>query len=311
MRVRSCLMRVVIAHACSQTRARFAKVLEAVGHHATEVDSAAAAVEHCRAEAPDVAVLDVALGRDQPMLAALKSDANAYRTAVVLLERRDLDLDGAVAALRRGVQDFLVEPFTDGELVARVEAAGRTKGLQEELVVQARRLETLLFEDPLTGLSNRRFILTQLGGLVSGARRHGRALSVAVIDIDHFKEVNDRHGHAAGDEVLAAVTGALRGCLRAEDQLGRLGGEEFLALLPDADADAAAVAAGKLCAEVADTAVAHDGHQLRVTVSIGWAAWDGESAEELLRRADEALYEAKAHGRDRVSGAPASLHRRR
>src|SRR5918998_2535482 len=160
-------MRVVIAHACPETRTRFARVLAGVGHEATE--------------------------------GATAGDANAYRTAVVLLERPDLDLDGAVAALRRGVQDFLVEPVNDGELVARVEAAGRTKGLQEELVVQARRLESLIFEDPLTGLSNRRFILTQLSGMVSGARRHNRDVTVAVIDIDHFKHVNDTQGHAEGD----------------------------------------------------------------------------------------------------------------
>ena len=110
--------------------------------------------------------------------------------------------------------------------------------------------------------------------------------------------------------MLAAVTARLRGSLRAEDQLGRLGGEEFLALLPDAGAPAAAVAAEKLRAEVAGTVVAFEGRELTVTVSIGWAAWEGEPAEELLRRADDALYAAKGGGRDRVSGAPASLHRR-
>ena len=95
---------------------------------------------------------------------------------------------------------------------------------------------------------------------------------------------------------------ALRAHLRAEDQLGRLGGEEFLALLPDTDAEAAAAAAEKLRASVAETGV---------TVSIGWAAWEGETPEELVRRADDALYAAKAAGRDRVVGAPATLPRRR
>jgi len=209
------------------------------------------------------------------------------------------------------VQDFLVEPVSDAELVARVEAAGRTKVLQEELVVQAQRLETLVFEDSLTGLANRRFVLTQLGGLISGARRHGRPLSIAIVDIDHFKSVNDEHGHAAGDTVLAAVAGVLRRHLRAEDQLGRLGGEEFLALLPDADARAAAITAEKLRAEVGAAVVAHEGVELAVTVSVGWAAWDGEVQEDFLRRADEALYAAKALGRDRAEGAPpASLQRR-
>jgi two-component system, cell cycle response regulator len=255
-------------------------------------------VELCRAD-------------QQELLAALKGDPEAYRSAVVLLERADLDLDTAVSALRRGAQDFLVGPVGDAELVARVEAAGRTKVLQEELVVQSERLEAMIFEDPLTGLSNRRSILTQLTGAVSGARRHERPLSVAIIDIDHFKAVNDHHGHAAGDRVLAAVAASLREHLRAEDQLGRLGGEEFLALLPDADAGAAAAVAEKLRAEVARLRVGHEGRDLNVTVSIGWAAWDGgETPDEVMRRADDALYEAKRGGRDRVEGAPATVQRR-
>ena len=118
--------------------------------------------------------------------------------------------------------------------------------LQEELVVQSRRLEAMIFEDPLTGLANRRFILTQLGGHVSGARRHGRPLSIAMLDIDHFKAFNDRHGHAAGDHVLAEVDPHAAHAPARGGQLGRLGGEEFLALLPDTDAAAAARTAEKL-----------------------------------------------------------------
>ena len=305
-------VQVVLAHADPGVRRRFARVLSHVGHEVEAVDGPEEAIARCRERPPDVLLVDVALCRDaeHELLAALKGDPEAYRSAVVLHERPDLDLDTAVAALRRGVQDFLVEPVGDAELVARVEAAGRTKVLQEELVVQSERLEAMLFEDPLTGLSNRRFILTQLAGAVSGARRHERPLTAAIVDIDHFKSVNDDHGHAAGDRVLAAVAGSLREHLRAEDQLGRLGGEEFLALLPDVDARAAAAAAEKLRAAVAGLRVAHDGCDLGVTVSIGWAAWDGETAEELMRRADEALYEAKRSGRDRVEGAPATVQRR-
>ena len=94
--------------------------------------------------------------------------------------------------MRRGIQDFLVEPVADGELLTRVEAAARTKELQQELVAQGARLEALLREDALTGLSNRRAILTQLGGMVSAARRHGHPLSIAILDLDHFKRINDR-----------------------------------------------------------------------------------------------------------------------
>jgi two-component system, cell cycle response regulator len=306
-------MRVVMAHGDAARRRELAAVLERVGHEVAEASSAEDAVERCRDGPTDVAVVDLELCRHDGdgLLHAIKGDAHAFRTAVVLLERADLDLDAAVAGLRRGVQDFIVEPVSHGELVARIASAGRTKVLQEELVEQSRRLETLIFEDPLTGLANRRYILTQLGSLVSGARRHGRPLSVAIVDVDRFKDVNDRHGHAAGDAVLVAATGALRSHLRAEDHLGRLGGEEFLAVLPDTDADAAAAVAERMRAEVAATVVEHDGVALHVTVSIGMATWDeDESPEVVLRRADEALYAAKAAGRDRTLSAPASVPRR-
>jgi two-component system cell cycle response regulator len=304
-------VRVILAHADATVREHYARVLEVVGHEVHRAGSAAAAVERAREEAPDVVLVDVALCDVDELVASLKGDPEAYRSAVVLVERAGLDLEAAVAALSRGVQDFLVEPVDDAELVARVQAAGRTKGLQEELVVQSKRLEALIFEDPLTGLSNRRFILTQLAGQVSAARRHGRPFSVAMLDIDHFKAVNDRHGHAAGDHVLAEVTGVLREHLRAEDQLGRLGGEEFLVLLPDAGDAAAAAAADKLRAEVERHRVEVEGQALAITLSVGWATWDGESPDDLVRRADDALYAAKRAGRNRVSGAPASLPRRR
>ena len=153
--------------------------------------------------------------------------------------------------MRRGVQDYLVEPVADGEVLTRVEAAARTKELQQELVAQGARLEALLREDALTGLSNRRAILTQLAGMVSAARRHGHPLSIAVSTSTTSSASTTRHGHKTGDEVLVAAAHAMGAHLRAEDQLGRLGGEEFLVLLPDTDAAAARHVAEKLRAEVA------------------------------------------------------------
>src|SRR5918912_887605 len=130
------------------------------------------------------------------------------------------------------------------------------------MLQQTRLLESLIFEDSLTGLANRRYILTQLASLVSGARRHGRPLSAAIVDIDRFKPVNDEFGHAVGDKLLVAVATALRTHLRAEDHLGRLGGEEFLALLPDTDAPAAARVTEKLRCEVAAMSIEHEGRPL-------------------------------------------------
>jgi small subunit ribosomal protein S15 len=158
-------------------------VLAEAGHEVTECAGAGDALDRCLHWKPDVAVLDEAAGGG--VLDQIKGDADAFRTAVLLVEPAEPPVERALEALRRGAQDILVEPVRDAELVMRVQAAGRTKGLQEEMVAQAERLESLLFEDPLTGLTNRRFILTQLHGMVSGARRHGRALTVAVIDVDN------------------------------------------------------------------------------------------------------------------------------
>jgi two-component system cell cycle response regulator len=307
-------MRVVLGHRDAGRRRQLGGILARVGHVVAEAESVEDVVHACQEGPTDVAVVDAELcrtGGDAGLLHAIKGDVQAYRTAIVLLERAELDLESAVSALQRGVQDFLVEPVSAGELVTRVAAAGRTKVLQEELVEQSRRLESLIFEDPLTGLANRRYILTQLGSFVSGTRRHGRPLSVAIVDIDHFKDVNDRYGHQVGDEVLVAVTGALRNHMRAEDHLGRLGGEEFLAVLPDTDGGAALAAAERMREEVAGTVVEHEGERLAVTVSLGVASWEEDDPPELLlRRADEALYAAKAGGRDRAVCAPATVPRR-
>ena len=134
--------------------------------------------------------------------------------------------------------------------------------------------------------------------MVSGARRHGHPLSIAVCDLDHFKRVNDEpRPQDRRRRCWSRPRTRWRTHLRAEDQLGRLGGEEFLVLLPDTDADAADARRRALRAEVAARAPT----PVPVTVSIGVATWDGEAPEELLHRADEALYAAKDAGRDRVS----------
>jgi two-component system cell cycle response regulator len=299
-------MRVLLAHGSNAARDELAAPLRAAGHDVLEAGGAAHAFALCRQERPDVLLVARALcERDGLALVDLvKRDAEVYRTAVLLIVP-DLAPDVAADELRRGAQDFLFEPVREAELLARVQAAGRMKILQEELVEQTRRLENQLFEDPLTRLYNRRFLLSQLGALVSGARRHQRPMAVAMVDLDAFKAVNDRHGHETGDEVLVAAADALQRALRAEDVLGRLGGEEFMALLPDTDAEAAARTGERLRAAVAEA-----GGPVRVTASVGWAVLeDGEAPDALVRRADTALYDAKAAGRNRVLG-PATLPRR-
>jgi diguanylate cyclase (GGDEF)-like protein len=164
-------------------------------------------------------------------------------------------------------------------------------------------LAELARRDPLTGLANRRAFEEALRREVARARRAGAALAVAALDVDHFKRVNDAHGHPAGDAVLAAVAARAAAALRAGDLLARVGGEEFAALLPGAGLPAAVEVAERIRAALAAAPVEASGQALRVTVSLGCAALAPEDADEaaLLARADARLYDAKRSGRDRVA----------
>jgi two-component system cell cycle response regulator len=291
---------VLLADPSAATRRRMGRTLRAAGHDVAEAGGAAQALAVCRERHPDVIVVAMALiERDElPLVDLIKGDLDIFRTAVVLTVPAELPLESAKDLLRRGAQDILTEPVRDSELLARVQSAGRVKSLQEELVAQTRRLESHLFQDPLTRLYNRRFLFTQLAALVSGARRHGRPMAVAMIDLDRFKSINDRHGHEVGDRVLVAAADALARSLRAEDVIGRLGGEEFLVLLPDTDEEAAESASARL-----RVAVSGARGPVRVTASVGWAVLADDDPDDLVRRADEALYEAKAAGGNCVRGS--------
>jgi diguanylate cyclase (GGDEF)-like protein len=162
-------------------------------------------------------------------------------------------------------------------------------------------LARLAREDPLTGLPNRRAFDEALARELARADRSGAPLAAVALDVDHFKRVNDGHGHAAGDAVLAAVARRAASALRAGDLLARIGGEEFAALLPGADLPAAAEVAERIRAAVGGAAIEVGGVALPVTVSLGCAAREaGEAGPGLLARADARLYAAKAGGRNRV-----------
>ncbi len=185
-------MKVLIAHTQPAVRSQIRAALEPL---TTDISEAANALEldaQVESAAPDVMLLDGQISRDEgiSLVARVKAHRNAFSTAIVVIDR-DLEFDAAKRKLTHGAYDFLIEPLRDGEILARVQAAARTKSLQEELLDQARRLEAMIFEDPLTQLYNRRFMLNQLAVLVSGARRHDRPLSVVMIDVDHFKALND------------------------------------------------------------------------------------------------------------------------
>jgi diguanylate cyclase (GGDEF)-like protein len=191
-------------------------------------------------------------------------------------------------------------------LIARL-----VSGLRRQVMAAEARIRVLAETDELTGLANRRHASERLLEAGAHAARHGRALSVALLDVDHFKAVNDSHGHEAGDAVLCAVARACEGVLRESDLLARWGGEEFLAVLPETDAGAARGVAERLRGAVEGLRIDNAGGPAHaVTVSAGvatWAppgpAWRRPDRDALLKQADAALYRAKAGGRNRVESS--------
>lgn len=264
------------------------------------------AIDQLQDVAPDVVLCDMEMPRvdGHGVLAWLRAHPELSSTPVVFLTAID-SVDDAVRALDGGAHDYLRKPFEPVELVSRVRAALRTRRLQDELRARNEELEQLVTTDVLTGLRNRRFLAGELERSVSQVRRHGGSLAVLLLDVDHFKRVNDEHGHHVGDDVLVTVALRLGAALRIEDVLARWGGEEFLVLAPDTDGAGAAVLAERLRAAVAAGPVrVLPALDVAVSVSVGWTTFaDGDDPDELLRRADGALYDAKDAGRNAVRGA--------
>ena len=268
--------------------------LSELGWRVSEAADGQEGLERARAARPDIVLLDIEMPRMNgfQVLAALKRDPDLADTPVIFLTGRNSSEDVA-EGLRRGAHDYLRKPFETTELQARLLVAQRVEGLRRDLRRQNAELERLATTDVLTGLRNRRFMLDELEALVSRATRHGGELSAVLLDVDHFKAINDSRGHQAGDEVLVALAGCVSTRMRLEDVCGRWGGEEFLVLLPDTGPAGALLAAEKL-----REAIEHD--DVPVTISAGVAGLGGDGADGLLRRADAGLYAAKDAGRNAV-----------
>jgi diguanylate cyclase (GGDEF)-like protein len=257
---------------------------------------------------PDLVLCDLVMpGFDGLKFLGLKASRRELEQIPVIILTAEDDLDRKAEILERGASDYVTKPFHEKELLARVRIHTKLKILQDELLKKNAQLEALSVTDPLTGLANRRRLMTRLEEEVHRSRRLKMPLSVVMIDIDHFKLVNDTHGHAMGDEVLRNIGTLLKSGVRATDLAARYGGEELTLVLPHTDLPSALQVAENMRQKFAELEHHLDGVTLKKTASMGVASRDGQGeqpdAESLLKRADEALYRAKQGGRDRVEAA--------
>ncbi len=229
------------------------------------------------------------------------------RQIPILVVVDDGDVERLGRALDLGTNDYLMRPIDRNELLARAFTQIRRKRYQDRLRQNYQLSLTMAVTDSLTGLYNRRYMETHLANLLVQAELSGKPVSVMMLDIDFFKSINDSHGHGVGDEVLREFAERVQRHVRGVDLASRVGGEEFLVMMPDTDRAVAQSIADRLRKALADEpfAVAAEGvGPLSVSCSIGVATTlGGESSKSLVRRADEALYQAKRDGRNRVVSA--------
>jgi two-component system cell cycle response regulator len=236
----------------------------------------------------------------------IKTIDRLRQTPVLLITDPD-ETPQVMRALDLGVNDYIIRPIDENELRARVRTQLRRKAYQERLRNMVSSAVELAVTDPLTGLYNRRYLDAHLRSAVERAEATAKPVCVLVFDIDHFKDVNDTYGHDAGDDVLTAFSDRIRRGVRGIDLVSRYGGEEFLLVMPETDADFAATVAERLRRDVEKVPFETRSGTLSVTVSIGIAEWQGASdtADALFKRADNALYAAKRAGRNRVVASAA------
>lgn len=293
--------------------------LEKLGYAVSWARSGMDGLRLARAETPDLVVLDVIMD-DMDGFAVcrwLKLHDTTRDIPVIMLTQRG-ELQDRVQGLHIGADDYLAKPFAPEELEARIFAALRVKAAQADLKRRNSQLESMLHHvealaitDPLTGLFNRRRLADVLRREWAVAKRYGNDLACIMIDIDHFKQINDDYGHDAGDLSLKEVARALGASLREVDLAARYGGEEFAILLPQTHKQGALVLARRLHASLGALELSIQGRPLKLTASLGVAAASDlgkVGAEDLIKAADAALYHAKRTGRDRVVAFDANTH---
>ncbi len=239
---------------------------------------------------------------------AIRSRGSERYAYIILMTSQD-SKENLVTGLEGGADEYLVKPVNQAELNVRLKTARRILDLENSLKNSLEEIKNLSLKDPLTGLYNRRYLNERLPQEIVRAYRYDRSISLIMLDIDHFKEVNDRYGHHVGDRVLQGCADCINGSVRNEvDWLARYGGEEFVLVLPETDLTGSLAVAERLRRIVGSMVTRLNDREIRITASFGVAAIPPNrhksvcTAETLIEQADRCLYEAKREGRNRAKG---------
>lgn len=289
--------------------------LRSVGFNVLAAHDDETAFELIKARKPDVILLDILMkmknGGD--ILTAIKSDGISANIPVIILSSAN-GVNSKVYGFLSGASDYIAKPFRFAEVLARINNQLRILDMQnelekknKELIEKNQLLQQMAVTDDLTGLYNKRYILNRLSGEVSYAARYREPISFLMVDVDHFKQVNDTYGHVVGDILLKEIAGMLKKIVRDVDIVARYGGEEFLIILPNGDTLGARILAERLRESVEKATFNIEGNRLFITISIGVKSANvkknvdpGTEVMTLINQADMALYRAKANGRNRV-----------
>ncbi|MDP4182777.1 MAG: diguanylate cyclase [Bacillota bacterium] len=289
--------------------------LKSVGINAFIAFDEVSAFELIKANKPDTILLDIFMksksGED--LLTVLKTNELTSNIPIIILSSA-IDVNSKVYGFLSGASDYIVKPFRFAEVYARIKNQIRIVSMQNELEEKNKELleknsllQQMTITDGLTGLYNKRYILNRLVSDITHAARYKEPISFIMVDIDHFKRINDNYGHLAGDILLKSVADTLKSIVRDVDIVARYGGEEFLIVVPNGDALGTKILAERLREQIENSTFDIEGHKLSITISIGVKSSNinlttDSDAEvtRLIGEADTSLLRAKSNGRNRV-----------